>query len=262
MSNLNFNGKSGWFCPPKNKYGLSTKEVKDITLDNFSFLARVKPNWDRIRTIPYSHKECGIIIKNGKHTGISAIVNEEGTKFFIKGTVWTKVESNVVMPVQDGDVLEFKELAKNEEVPTDILLRVNWGPNDLEKEFDLGFTYNKKEKKLSLYCNGQWETKTFEGELIDYSNSWLWVGVCNPLESCPEEFRHFYFGTMNYVGIYQECLTKEEIVNTFKDTTTINKNLNPVCIFDFEKHTPYKVLDVTYNGNNIIKFDKTWMHSI
>jgi hypothetical protein len=67
---------------------------------------------------------------------------------------------------------------------------------------------------------------------------------------------------MSYVGIYQSCLTKEEIISTFKNSKNVNYKLNPICVFDFEKQTPYKVLDISKNGNNIIKFDKTWMDSI
>lgn len=241
MSNSIFNGTDGWFCPPQNKYGLSTHEVKDITLNDFSFLARVKVDWNALdNNKPY--RESGIIIKNGKHTGISAIKPDD-RQCFIKGTVWTKLDSG-------------------EEVATDILLRVNWGPNDLTKELDLGFSYNKENKKLSLYCSGQWEEKSFEGEIIDYSNSWLWVGVCNPLESCPPEFRHYFYGSMSYVGIYQYCLSKEQIINTFDNTKNVDHNLNPVCVLDFERQTPYKILDISKNGNNVIKFDKSWMDSI
>jgi hypothetical protein len=240
MSKVLFNGSDGWFCPPRNKYGLSTKEIKDVTLDNFSFLARVKVDWSALDN-NQPHREGGIIIKNGQHTGISAIKPDD-EQCFIKGTVWTELNG--------------------ERIATDILLRVNWGPNDLTKELDIGFTYDKQNKKLSLYCSGQWDTNTFEGEIIDYSNSWLWVGVCNPLESCPPEFRHYFYGNMSYVGIYQSCLTKDEIKNTFSDLKNVNYDLSPVCVFNFEKQTPYKVLDITKNGNNIIKFDKTWMDSI
>lgn len=241
MNKVVFNGNEGWFCPPKNKYGLSTREVEDITLDDFSFLVKTKVDWNALDASK-SHREAGIIIKNGQHTGIS-VIKPDNTQCFVKGTIWT---------LQDN----------NEVVAHEILLRVNWGPRDLTKVLDIAFTYDKKNKKISLYCSGQWDTKNFEGEIIDYSNSWLWVGVCNPLESCPAEFRHYFHGDMYYVGIYQSCLTKEQIIDTFINYKNVNNKLNPVCVLDFERQTPYKILDISNNGNNIIKFDKSWMDSI
>lgn len=243
MSKLNFNGGDAWFCPPQNKYGLSKQPIKDITNDDFSFLARVKVDWNSM-VGGSPTREGGIIIKNGLHTGLSVIKSDD-LQCFIKGAVWTEDSS-----------------FENGKQDYEILLKINWGPNDLEKELDVAFSYSKDKKILSLYCNGQWETKQYEGTIIDYSNSWLWVGVCNPLDSCPPEFRQYFMGNMSYVGIFQKHLEKLDIKNIFEDISNPYTEYNPTCIFNFDKYTDYKVLDVSGNGNNIIKFDNAWMDSI
>lgn len=244
MSKLDFNGDDAWFCPPQNKYGLSKQPIKDITNDDFSFLSKINVDWNSMHG-ETSLVEGGVIIKNGLHTGIS-VVKSIDNQCFIKGTIWTEDISF------EGDGKQSY----------DILLRVNWGPNDLHKELNIGFSYSKDKKTLSLYCNNQWETKHYEGTIIDYSNSWLWVGVCNPLDSCPPEFRQYYIGNMSYVGIFQQHMEKSDIKNIFEDLTQPHTEYNPTCIFNFDKYTNYKVLDVSGNGNNIIKFDNAWMDSI
>lgn len=246
MNNLILNGNEAWFCPPRNKYGLNTNEIKYVTFDDFSFVTSIQVDWVGLDTnLP--RKEGGVIIKNGKHLGISVIKfdtnNSDMNDYFIKGTVWSKHENG-------------------NELPTDILLPILYSEKNIDTRLDISLSYDKNSNKLTLYCNGRFEEKIIKGKLLDYSTSWLWVGVSNALESCPIDLRYYFYGIINYVGIYQTCLTNDDLVSIFSNYKKINYSFNPICVFDFEKQTQFKVLDISKSGNNITKFDSAWMDSI
>jgi len=244
MSKIVLGGSDAWFVSPDNKYGLSTQPAKNITDGDFSFLAKIRVNWDKMDPDNLS-REGGVIIKNGLHMGLS-VIKPDHEHCYVKATIWT-IDASLGA---DG--------MKNE----DILVKVNWEDGDLDKEYEVGFSFKKKEKEFSVYCDGTWETKKFEGTLIDYSNAWLWVGASNPLESCPVDFRQFFTGEIYNVGIFNKALDREEIIEIYRDFQNVSKRLKPVGLYDFKKQTPYKVLDISKNGNNLVLFDVTWMDSI
>ena len=45
---MKFNGNKAYFLTPTNKYGLSKVEPKDITEDNFTYIARLTIDWDKM----------------------------------------------------------------------------------------------------------------------------------------------------------------------------------------------------------------------
>lgn len=244
MSKLQFNGDNAWFVSPDSKYGISRVPVKTITEGDFSFLAKIKVNWDMMNPNDNT-REGGVIMKNGLHMGLS-VIKPDNEHVYIKGTIWSVDAS----------------LGESGITNTDILLKLNWEDGDLEKDYEVGFSMKQKEKKFSIYCNGTWETKSYEGTLLDYSNAWLWIGTSNPLESCPIDFRQFFNGTIYNIGIFNKSLDKEEIVEIYEDFSNISKRLKPVATFDCQRQTPYKVLDISGNGNNLVKFDISWMDNI
>jgi len=244
MSSLKFEGNNAWFVTPDNKYGLSKFPMKNITENDFSFLTSIRVNWDKMN--PNNNtREGGVIIKNGLHLGLS-VIKPDNEHVYIKGTIWTMDAS----------------LGSNAMKNYDILVKVNWEDGDLDKEYKVGFSFKRKEKEFSVYCNGTWLTEKFEGSLIDYSNAWLWVGASNPLESCPEDFRQFFNGEMYYAAIFSKFLDRSEIEEIYNEPDDVSKRLKPTCIFNFKRQTPYKILDISEVGNNLIRFDKEWMDSI
>ena len=244
MSSLKFEGNNAWFVTPDNKYGLSKFPMKNITENDFSFLTSIRVNWDKMN--PNNNtREGGVIIKNGLHLGLS-VIKPDNEHVYIKGTIWTMDAS----------------LGSNAMKNYDILVKVNWEDGDLDKEYKVGFSFKRKEKEFSVYCNGTWLTEKFEGSLIDYSNAWLWVGASNPLESCPEDFRQFFNGEMYYAAIFSKFLYRSEIEEIYNEPDDVSKRLKPTCIFNFKRQTPYKILDISEVGNNLIRFDKEWMDSI
>ena len=244
MNNLKFDGNNAWFVTPDNKYGLSTFPMKNITEGDFSFLTSIRVNWNKMNPEDNT-REGGVIIKNGLHMGLS-VIKPDYDHIYVKGTIWTIDAS----------------LGSNGMKNYDILVKVNWEPGDFEKEYKVGFSFKRKEKEFSVYCNGTWLTEKFEGSLIDYSNAWLWFGASNPLESCPEDFRQFFNGEMYYAAIFSKFLDRNEIDEVYAEPDNVSKRLKPTCVFNFERQTPYKVLDISGIGNNLIRFDKEWMDSI
>jgi hypothetical protein len=244
MSSLKFEGNNAWFVTPDNKYGLSKFPMKNITEGDFSFLTSIRVNWNKMNPADNT-REGGIIIKNGLHLGLS-VIKPDYEHVYIKGTIWTVDAS----------------LGSNGMKNYDILVKVNYEPGDLDKEYKVGFSFKRKEKEFSVYCNGTWLTEKFEGSLIDYSNAWLWVGAANPLDSCPEDFRQFFNGEMYYAAIFSKFLDRSEIEEIYNEPDDVSKRLKPTCIFNFKRQTPYKILDISEVGNNLIRFDKAWMDSI
>ena len=244
MSKLVFQGKNAWFASPDNKYGLSTSPAKNITDGDFSFLAKIRVNWDKMNPDNLT-REGGVIIKNGLHMGLS-VIKPDYDHCYVKATIWT-IDASLGA---DG--------MKNH----DILVKVNWEDGDLDKDYEIGFSFKKKEKEFSVYCDGTWETQSYDGTLIDYSNAWLWVGASNPLESCPMDFRQFFTGEIYNIGIFQKALNREEIIEIYREFNNVSKRLKPVGLYDFKRQTPYKALDISGNGNNLVLFDVTWMDNI
>jgi len=244
MSNLKFEGNSAWFVTPDNKYGLSKFPMKNITEDDFTFLATIKVDWNKMNPNDNT-REGGVIIKNGLHMGLS-VMKPDNDHIYVKGTIWTIDAS----------------LGTNGMRNYDILVKINWDGNDHDKEYKVGFSFKRNEKEFSVYCNGTWLTEKFEGSLIDYSNAWLWLGVSSPLDSCPEKFRQFFYGEMFYAAVFSKFLDRNEIDEVYTDPLNVSKRLKPTCIFDFKRQTPYKILDISENGNNLVRFDNEWMDSI
>jgi hypothetical protein len=255
MNSLKFDGRSAWFVTPDNKYGLSTYAMKNITENDFSFLTEITVNWDKMNPNDLT-REGGIIIKNGLHMGLSVVKPNED-HCYIKGTIWT----SDIIPTTDTTNL-WETYSTSNLKNFDILVKVNWEPGDELKKYKIGFSFKKNEKEFSIYCNGTWHSKKFEGSLIDYSNAWMWFGASNPLDSCPTDFRQFFNGEMFYAAICSKFLNREEIDEVYNNPDTISKRLKPAAAFNFQKQTPYKILDITHVGNNLIKFDKSWMDSI
>ena len=238
MSLLDFNGDVVWFCPAKNKYNLSLKSVDDITNGDFTFISKFKVDWEGLdKNIPF--REGGIVNKNGKHVGLS-VFRLGIDDYFVKGCIWTN----------NGGV---------DDVLNEIVVKLNDTDIDINSEINLAFSYSKQDSKIRLILNNEIYEKDIEGSVIDYSNTWLWVGACNAFKSCDIQYRNYFHGEISFVSIYENYLDLEKITNIFDSNHKVYDEYQPVCIFDFKNQTPFKVLDVSMNGNNLVKFDDEWM---
>ena len=87
MSKLEFTGDNAWFVSPDSKYGISRLPAKTITEGDFSFLAKINVNWDKMNPDDRT-REGGVIIKNGLHMGLS-VIKPDHDHVYVKGTIWT-----------------------------------------------------------------------------------------------------------------------------------------------------------------------------
>lgn len=234
---MQFKGSEAYFLTPTNKYGLSLKEPKDITEDNFTYLARLTIDWDKMVYGELS-AEGGIIVKNGMHCGLMAFRDHAGDTF-IRGCIWAT--SPAGQPILVDKCIEIKE--------------------GHSATFELSFTHIKNEKRIITGDRGHFEEGTYEGDIVDYSSSWFWVGCCNALDSCDINHRNFLLGDIQTVGIFSKALSKEEIADIFENNRCLPEH-SPVGFFDFKKQTPYKVYDESKNGNNLVKFDNAWFDNV
>jgi hypothetical protein len=243
-----FNGTEAWFVPPTSKYGLNKIDAKDIQLNDFTFTARIKIDWDYM--VPDTNtQEAGIMIKNGRHLGLSIAHTGHGYKL-LKGMLWTK---------------EIKTIAGTDKPfvapkPEELIIPLN-SHEDISNDYiNVALSVNLSEKKFTLTANQFSKTQSFENELIDYSSSWLWVGCANALDSCPDDHKQYFKGDVEFCGIFQKYMDFDETQLVFDGKW--DKNYKPVGVYDFKNLTPYKALDITKNGNNLIKYDITWMEHI
>jgi len=233
---MKFNGSEAYFLTPTNKYGLSKVEPKNITEDNFTYLARLTIDWDKMNKDDLT-KEGGIVVKNGMHCGLMAF-RDHKNMCYIRGCIW------VTGP--DGSPMLI-----------DRCIEVQ----DTQKVFELSFTHIKSERRIIIGDQGFFLDRIYEGDIVDYSSSWFWVACCNALERCDEEHRNYLRADINMIGIFGKALSETEILDVFKENK-VNESLNPVGFFDFKKQTPYKVYDESKNGNNLVKFDNAWFDNV
>ena len=60
------NGNDVWFIPPTSRYALSKVSCKEVTTADFTFLCRVRVDWDKMKENSVT-EESAVMIKNGKH---------------------------------------------------------------------------------------------------------------------------------------------------------------------------------------------------
>jgi hypothetical protein len=229
-----------YFVPSRHKYGLSRYPTWNIMEKNITFCIRIKPDWDKL---PHS-EDVGVVMKNGKHAGIQ-LSHEKGDGY-VKGLLWvTQDNTDIVEP---------------------IMLVHGLGPITEDKTFDIMWQHDVDNKEISLtVAEPGWtqpftERLKYEGNIMDYSDSWLWVGCNNAQENCPKVDRGYYSGELDRVGIFGSSLTEKDFVLYFDDETNL-ENLpfeNQIVVCDFKKHTLYKYFDLTGNGNNIIVYQPEW----
>lgn len=234
---MEFKGNEAYFLTPTNKYGLSKVEPKNITEDNFTYLTRLTINWEEMVYGELSG-EGGIVVKNGMHCGLMAF-RDHADDTFIRGCIWAIGPDGNPMLVDK--CIEIKE--------------------GHDAVFELSFTHIKSEKKIITGDRGHYEEGIYDGDIVDYSTSWFWVGCCNALDSCDENHRNHLLGDVQLVGIFGKALEKKEIEDIFKRNRCLPEH-QPVGFFDFQKQTPYKVYDESKNGNNLVKFDNAWFDNV
>lgn len=235
-----FDGQRGYFVTPINRYNLSLYPPLDFTDKSFTMSSRIKVDYESMDTDGDS-RECGVIIKNGQHLGISVfrMQGEDGIKrLYVKGQAWyldNNKESQFIDIVHDVTTLQ-------------------------DYMIDVTFVHDIKNKSLQLYVNDDISLrKRYDGNLVDYKNSWLWIGCSNALSSCSEEHRQYFYGEIDYTAIFGTNLSSKQVQKLYKNKKSYDDDFKPIIVCDYKNTTEYKVEDVTGNGNHPIIHNNKWM---
>jgi hypothetical protein len=235
---MKFTNNESLYIAPENKYNLSRVNVRDLTLDDFTILIRFKPCWDLMIPGELS-AEGGLVAKNGMHCGMT--VRHE----YING-----------VGVYVGKCLFFTEDEEGTVFPNIII-------NELSGDMDwyeFSMVHNLENKSMTFTTGNQKKEVVYNGNIVDYSNSWLWIGACCGFDFFDLNHRHYFNGEINYLGVFQSSLNDEIIRYYFDNTDDINYNKldKVISISNFKTSTPYKIKDDSGNGNNLILYKNGW----
>lgn len=201
--------------PTENPYGLITHELKKFHEEDFTISIGVKSNSDEIVKSKKEgeNPESCVFGRAGMHMGLFYVPSISSYK-------WTYWDS------EDGESFNYKDIHS-----------MSLG----EDEFvDIDITHSKKDKLFKFYMNGELVGENTYEKLLDYSNTFIFIGVANLLENA---FPHqcFWAGDIDYFSIYKKCF---EDINKTEDSELI-------LSYDFESDnlTYYSIFDVSENGN-------------
>lgn len=228
-----------FFIKNENKYNLTKNKISNITDNDFTFLVRVKPDWDYMKPGELT-SNAGIIMKNGQHIGIVArkyLDNDSKEQCAYEAGVFT-------------DNNEGKNFFSTHQPSNN--------PDDFE---NLALVHNKKEKLIIFKIGDKKYEFNYEGNIIDYSNAWIWIGAGSGFSEYPAEHKNFFQGKLVTIGIFEKSLNDDQILeyfSNFNDFDLINNSLSPLFFTNFINTTPYKIKDESGNGHNLIKTGFDW----
>tara|TARA_R100001163_G_C5023780_1_gene165892 strand:- start:217 stop:858 length:642 start_codon:yes stop_codon:yes gene_type:complete len=200
---IKFDGTNSLFLPNFSRNSVSTFSIKGITKDDFKIKTKVKIDWDNL---DMKQRACGIVVLNGMDMGIFCGMYKK--QKMIMAQIWT----------------QGNEKADMEQVWVDI--------NDDRDTFDIEIDY-QYQSGLTLKVDKDSKTLMFKNNIVDYSESFLWVGCCNNNLYVPENLKGNLVGEMYSLQLYSK-----------KDC---------VADYDFKLMTDYKVYDYSGNANHLLK---------
>jgi hypothetical protein len=233
-----FNGTFSYLIRNTDLYGLSRYNHKSLTDNDFTIISKVKPNLDI---------ELG---NDGIHTGY--IVCKNGLHI---GTYFMKAIN------ENGYLYQFGCAYSTNYNEQSVFNYLNIEVNPTDDYYHVSMIHSKKSKTITLIVNDIEKTVKYEGELVDYSNSWLWVGAACGAEDYDERYSYFYQGEIGYVGIFSKELNNKIIFDILSKDEIINYDsvYSPILITDFKEITQYKIKDKSNNGNHLVIYNNEWI---
>lgn len=235
---MRFDENTFFFVKNRNKYDLALTPIDLITSNDFTFVVKCKPDWD---SIP-DDSTTAVIAKNGKHLGILAkkfTSPSDGVQHFIGITGWTNVKGMDDDIAFDCDVIVDKD----------------------EEEYVLAFVHNVEKKEVTLWVNDKEIKQKYRGDIVDYSNAWIWIGCGCGFSDYSLEHQWQFIGDIDFVGVYKKTLEKKHIDAIIKDkilTEATHRKHKPACVTNFSNQTPYKIKDESGMGHNLIVGGYEW----
>ena len=230
----------------KNVYLFQTGNHNSLILNNgarfwdseFTLLMRFKPDKEsslQNTNMGSDHVGCPIAM-NGKHIGIFYKVNEYEEQVVFE---WWELG-------KQGD--EFKSLVHSFKL------------DDKIEYFDV--ILRRNENKFTFSVNGKVLQSDTELLSDDYTHSLLWLGAATMFS---EEHSFPFRGDIEKVSLNKSALTNTHVNKFFTDYDTFLKDLNitanayPLFASSFKKHTYYKIMDESINGNHPILYKDEWL---
>lgn len=201
--------------PTENPYGLITHELKKFHEEDFTISIGIRSSAEEIEKNKKTEEnpESCVFGRAGMHMGLFYVPSINSYK-------WAYWDS------EDGETYNYKDIHS-------VSL-------DEDRFVDFEITHSKKEKTFKLYMDGEFIGENTYENLLDYSNTFIFIGVANLLENA---FPHqcFWAGDIEYFSIYKKCF---ENVNDMDDSELI-------VSYDFEEDntTYYSLFDISDNGN-------------
>jgi len=216
--------------PTENPYGLITQELKKFHEEDFTLVMRIKSSAEDIieHKKEDENQESCVFGRAGMHMGIFYIPNINSYKF----AYWDS---------EDGETYNYKDIHGV----------------TLEDEYfvTLALSHSKKDKTFNFYIDGRKVGEKQYTQLVDYSETFIFLGVANLLENAyPHQC--FWAGEIELLEIYNTTLNDVMLskITNLKELEKINKitsELTKIVSYDFEEEnlTYYSILDVSDNGN-------------
>jgi hypothetical protein len=233
-----FEGNSSYLIRNMDLNGLSRYNHSNLTNGDFTILSKFKPNFNADIKLTGSHTGY-VVCKNGMHIGIyfTKTTNEFGDLYEMGCAYCTEydgITSFHYLKIQINDTLD---------------------------NYNVGMIHNSDNKTITLYVNGETKTEDYKGNLIDYSNSWLWVGAACGVDGYDERYSYFFEGELNYVGIFRKAFSIKETDEIIEAGRIVDYNSQywPILITNFKEKTDYKIKDQSNNGNHLILYNNEWI---
>ena len=238
---MKFNEKESYVFEIANKNELINNLSKDFFTKDCTALVRFTPDWDTMESrYDESNRYVGCVVgKNGHHMGImvEAHTTAEGHKY-------RSVSFEYWVNLLEG--MDIKQIQFS--IPEE-----NW--ND-----SIEFILKRRENNFIAEYNGEIKQGDCTN-LADYSFSMVWIGAANRIV---EDHNHIFLGDIDILHLQETYLDDEYcklFFSNFSKFLPIARDSENIPIYtgDFKDTTPYRIKDLSGNGNHPIIFRKEWM---
>ena len=203
---ITLNDKGCWLLANYSRNMVSTYRIQELVKNDINIEVNCKIDWEKI--IESNQDFSGIVCFNGAHFGILCKIYDG--KPVISAEVWSEYN--------------------DEQICNDAIIEIDTTTNDEWRT--ITFNY-KKDSKISITTTEGSVEKEIKGTILDYTNSYLWVGCCDNHKPTPPEYQGNWYGQIKSLKIKGE---KKLFLN-----------------YNFKKKTRYKIYDKSGNGNHLMK---------
>lgn len=238
---MRFDEKESYVFEIGNKNGLINNLSGTFFTKDATVLVRFTPDFEAMEERFDEHNRyVGCVVgRNGHHMGImvEAHTTPEGYKHRTVGfEFWINTEDGM-----DIRQIQYNISERDPNLPIEFILKRRDG------KFIAEFDGEIKEED----CNN----------LTDYGFSMLWIGAANKII---EDHNHIFIGDIDILHLQESYLDDEYcklFFSNFEKFIPIAKDPSNVPIYtgDFKDVTPYRIKDLSGNGNHPIIFRKEWM---